>query len=60
MQAPREVHMEAAKRMLRYLKGNPGQGILLRHDCDFTLTAFCDSNWGGHVLLPEGLFLVIL
>ena len=31
-QEPKEQHMEAAKQVLRYLKGNPGQGILLRSD----------------------------
>jgi len=32
MQAPPEKHMEAAKRVLRYISGNPGQGILLKSD----------------------------
>ena len=46
MQAPKEEHMDVAKRVLRYLKGYPGQGILLRKDSNLQLYAFCDSDWG--------------
>jgi len=55
MQEPREEHMEAAKHVLRYLKGNPGQGILLKTDCDLRLTAFCDSDWGACPLTRRSL-----
>ena len=34
-------------RVVRYLKGNPGQGILLRSDCDLKLYAYCDSDWAS-------------
>ena len=44
MQEPREEHMDAAKRVLRYLKGNPGQEILLKSDSDLTTTTYCDSD----------------
>jgi len=30
MQAPKEEHMHAARRVLRYIKATPGYGILLR------------------------------
>jgi len=59
MQAPREVHMEAAKCMLRYLKGNPGQGILLRSNVILKLLPSV-IQIGGPVILPEGLLLAIL
>ena len=55
MQQPREEHMEAAKRVLRYLKGNPGQGILLRSDSNLQLYAFCDSDWGACPLTRRSL-----
>jgi len=45
--APRQAHMEAAKRVLRYLKGTPGHGILLHSGLDLNIIAFCDSEWGG-------------
>lgn len=39
MQEPRIEHWEAALRVVRYLKKNPGQGILLRSDSRLTLEA---------------------
>lgn len=33
--------------MLHYLKGHPGQGILLRSDSNLALTAFSDSDWAS-------------
>ena len=47
MQQPKEEHWEAALRVVRYLKGNLGQGILLRADCDLKLYAYCDFDWAG-------------
>ena len=47
MQQPREEHWNAALRVVRYLKGNPGQGILLHKDCDLCLYAWYDSDWAG-------------
>nr|GEY75768.1 integrase, catalytic core [Tanacetum cinerariifolium] len=44
---PRQNHLEAAKRVLRYLKGTPGQGILLPREGPTTLIAYCDSDWLG-------------
>ena len=34
MQEPKEEHMDATCRVLRYLKGTPSYVILLRSDCD--------------------------
>ncbi|KAI3808618.1 hypothetical protein L1987_24573 [Smallanthus sonchifolius] len=44
---PRRNHSEAANRVLRYLKGMPGQGILLPWEGQPVLTAYCDSDWLG-------------
>ncbi|XP_074317895.1 uncharacterized protein LOC141653928 [Silene latifolia] len=35
---PRKEHLDAALRVVRYLKGSPGQGILLRADSKFEVT----------------------
>lgn len=47
MQEPREEHWETALRVVRYLKQNPGQGILLTSDTDFRLKGWCDSDWAS-------------
>lgn len=47
MQNPRMDHWDSALRVVRYLKGTPGQGILLRSDCDLRLRGWCDADWAG-------------
>ncbi|XP_019100812.1 PREDICTED: uncharacterized protein LOC109132839 [Camelina sativa] len=44
MKTPLVAHWEAALCLVRYLKGTPDQGILLRSDRLLTLTAYCDSD----------------
>lgn len=44
MHGPKESHMAAAIRVLRYLKSAPGLGILLSARNTFTLSAYCDSD----------------
>ncbi|XP_076884319.1 putative mitochondrial protein AtMg00240 [Bidens hawaiensis] len=44
---PRQNHMDAAARVLRYLKTTPGQGILLPKEGGMTLVAYSDSDWLG-------------
>jgi len=55
MQQLRKEHWDATLRVVRYLKGNPGQGILLRKDCDLRLYAWCDSDWAGCPLTRRSL-----
>ena len=47
MQKPTSVHMQNAKRLLRYLAGTTSQGILLASTSAATLTAYCDSDWAS-------------
>ncbi|GAA0171730.1 hypothetical protein LIER_41210 [Lithospermum erythrorhizon] len=49
LQAPKKDHWAVALRVVRYLKGCLGQGVLLRRDCDLML-----SGWSvptGHLVL---------
>lgn len=39
--------MNASRRVLRYLKGTTGCGILLSADNALQLHGFCDSDWGA-------------
>ncbi|KAK1416343.1 hypothetical protein QVD17_32133 [Tagetes erecta] len=44
---PRRNHMDAAIRVLRYLKTTVGQGILLPKEGGVKLVTYCDSDWLG-------------
>lgn len=43
----KQDHMYAAHKVVRYLKNSPGQGLLMPLKSDFTIHAFCDSDWAG-------------
>jgi len=43
----KEEYMEVARRILQYLKGNLGQGILKQSHLDLQVVAFCDLNSGA-------------
>ncbi|XP_060200832.1 secreted RxLR effector protein 161-like [Lycium barbarum] len=47
MQRPCLSHFSAAQRVLRYLREDPGQGILLSSTPSFDLLAFCDADWAA-------------
>jgi len=55
MQQPKQEHWEVALRVVCYLKGNPGQGILLRHDSPLQLNGWCDSDWASCPLTRRSL-----
>ncbi|XP_021736577.1 uncharacterized protein LOC110703136 [Chenopodium quinoa] len=55
MHEPRIEHWEAALRVVRYLKGSLGQGILLRSDSELTLEGWCDSDWAACPLTRRSL-----
>ncbi|KAG7578569.1 Reverse transcriptase RNA-dependent DNA polymerase [Arabidopsis thaliana x Arabidopsis arenosa] len=55
MQKPQEEHWFAALRVLRYLKGTIGQGILLRAYSSFHLTGWCDSDHASCPLSRKSL-----
>ncbi|KAG7578814.1 GAG-pre-integrase domain [Arabidopsis thaliana x Arabidopsis arenosa] len=46
LSCPTDIHMQAAHRVLRYLKGNPGQGLFYAADSEICLNAFADADWG--------------
>jgi hypothetical protein len=47
MHEPRQPHMDAAIRLLRYLKTTPGQGLSFPSNSDLSLKAYCDSDWAS-------------
>ncbi|XP_059450873.1 uncharacterized mitochondrial protein AtMg00810-like [Corylus avellana] len=47
MHSPRTAHMDAAHRVVRYLKGSIGKGIFLSSSSTIHLQGYCDSDWAG-------------
>ena len=47
MAAPTMTHYRAATRLLRYLKGCPGRGLLFHRDSEVQLLGFSDADWAG-------------
>ena len=47
MSDPRKKHMDAAYRILRYLKGTPGKGLFFRKQERRTIEVYTDASWGG-------------
>lgn len=47
MNRPRQPHFDVVTRLLRYLKGTPGQEILLSAQYDILIRAYCDSDWAS-------------
>ncbi|XP_072060358.1 uncharacterized mitochondrial protein AtMg00810-like [Arachis hypogaea] len=48
MHKPQEDHMEAAIRIVRYLKGAPGSGIIFKRNGHLKVEAYTDANWMGN------------
>ncbi|XP_052478346.1 uncharacterized mitochondrial protein AtMg00810-like [Gossypium raimondii] len=46
----KKSHLEVDFRVVRYIRKNPGQGILLSAASKSQLIAFCDSDWASCVM----------
>ena len=49
MEKPKEAHWQAAKRILRYVKGTKGFGILYTTSENSELVGYTNSDWAGSV-----------
>ena len=47
MHSPREAHLEAVHKILRYLKGSPGRGILFKKINCKGIEVYTDADWAG-------------
>jgi hypothetical protein len=47
MHNPGEQHMSAIMRILSYLKGSPGKGVLFRKNRHFKIECYTDADWAG-------------
>ena len=50
MHEPRQPHLNAVYRILHYLKGCPGKGILFRRGSKLTIEAFTDADYVGSIV----------
>ena len=50
MHDPREPHLQAAYRVLHYLKGNPGKGILFKKNNTLALEAYTDADYASSIV----------
>lgn len=46
MHCPTENHWTSLKRVLRYLKGTSGYGLVIKKTSSINITAFSDADWG--------------
>eukprot|EP00253_Pinus_taeda_P030559 PITA_30559 len=46
---PKETHLQAVKRIFRYLQGTQNYGLWYPRDTDLTLHAYIDADWAGSV-----------
>ena len=49
MENPTELHLQAAKRVMRYLKGTFDFGIFYRKGGDDELITYADSDYAGYL-----------
>lgn len=47
MHQPRKTHMEAVLRIVRYLKGTAGHGILFKPNKHLETQLYTDADWAG-------------
>lgn len=46
----KEIHLEAVHRILQYLKGTPGRGIMFKRNGNTTLDAYNDSDYASSIV----------
>ena len=56
-----EMHMKAAKRVIRYVKGTLNYGVRFRKSQNFKLQGYSDSDWGlGQMMSCKALQVIVL
>jgi hypothetical protein len=49
MENPKETHLQAWKRILRYVNGTKSHGILYIETNNFELVGYIDNDWRGNI-----------
>ena len=50
MHSPRSEHFETAYRILQYLKGSPGKGLLFEKNSHLQVEVYTDADWAGSLI----------
>ncbi|GAV68737.1 hypothetical protein CFOL_v3_12240 [Cephalotus follicularis] len=50
MHDPRESYLQVAYRVLQYLKGSPGKGVLFKRSQKLALEAYTDADYAGSIV----------
>ncbi|CAN1266800.1 Retrovirus-related Pol polyprotein from transposon TNT 1-94 [Linum perenne] len=45
--SPTDLHLQAAHKVIRYLKQSPGQGLFFSRNTDLRLSGYSDSDWAS-------------
>ncbi|XP_059285884.1 uncharacterized mitochondrial protein AtMg00810-like [Lycium ferocissimum] len=55
LQQPKKTHMDAALRIVKYIKQSPGHGLLLSSIYTNSVTAYCDADWAACLLTGKSV-----
>ena len=47
MHDPRSGHLDAVNRILKYLKGSPGKGLMFKSHGHLNVEGYCDADWAS-------------
>ena len=50
MHQPKEAHLHAVFRIIQYLKGTPGRGILFRKNQSLSIESYTDADYAGSIV----------
>ncbi|KAM2668187.1 hypothetical protein EV2_019802 [Malus domestica] len=50
MHAPTIDHLNLVKKILRYLKGSVGRGIIMKKNENTQIMGYCDADWAGNAI----------
>ncbi|CAL8119105.1 unnamed protein product [Prunus armeniaca] len=50
MHSPTLEHLTLVKRILRYLKGSVGRGIIMKKNNNTQIMGYCDADWAGNAI----------
>lgn len=55
MHASKQSHYEATLRVVRYIKGRPGLGLLMSSRQSGKVVAYCDADWAYCILSTKSI-----